>query len=238
MKKNLILIGILVTALVLSSAVALMNPGSSTSAGIGINTFTTDSKVYVTHLTTLSCGDVAMESKTVNVYVVADKNWTNGDAIADYVANTTVTTDSDAKLQASLIWETPQVGSYDIIVDINKNGNYDDSIDCSELIDGNKGVAGFTVLQATAPAENQTAPANQTVTAQNATINATLNQTVTAPATTTPATTQTTATPTLYTGNETKTTETGKSDYIPFIIIGISIVIAALIIAFTLRRMR
>lgn len=218
MKTNLFLIGTLIAALVLGSAIAME---SSAQTGTAKDAFTTATPVYVVHAVTVYC-NTELTEQTLKVYIVPDKNWTVGENITGSVVNTTVKTGSNGKLPATLIWENPVVGAYDIVIDLNNNGKYDSSDTCTDLLDDNT-KAGFTVTQAAAGEEdNEDAQTNTTDTAvQNGT-----NQTTT----TTPAK-NTSVTPAV-------TTTTQGTDYTPFIIVAVAIIIALVIVAVTLRNMR
>ncbi|MDD5182146.1 MAG: hypothetical protein PHC66_03180 [Candidatus Nanoarchaeia archaeon] len=215
MKNNLFFIGILVTALALSSAIAM---GSSMDSGLLIEQFATDSKVYAVHdSASVFCNDVLISTE-LPVYILPDKDWASGDSITDFVVNTTVTTNSNGRLSTSLIWENPEVGSYDIIIDLNKNGKYDVSDECTDLLDDNT-VAGFTVIQATTPEPEETA---------NETVNESTEDVVQEPE----------PNATVPESNDTEAvTASSSTDYVPFFIIAAAIIVAALIIAVTLRRM-
>ena len=237
MKSYLFLIGILVTALAVSNAIAM---NAAIENGMETNTFTTDSQVYVTHPVSVVCNGV-LESAELPVYITADKSWTDGESITGAIVNTTVTTNANGKLQTTMIWDSPAPGDYDIIIDLNKNGNYDSSdATCTDLLDDNA-LAGFTVINATVPAQNeeQNATINETVneTQENTTTNETqANTTVTEQHVNTTLNATQEVLPAKISTNATQTTTTTKTDYIPFIIIGASILIAGLIIAITLRR--
>jgi hypothetical protein len=88
-------------------------------------------------------------SETFDIYVVSDKaTWNDGDAIPSRVAGTAawVSSDSSGKILPTVVWPhdlTP--GKYDIVIDINGNGKYDQGIDC---LDDNdiQVTAGFLVI--------------------------------------------------------------------------------------------
>jgi hypothetical protein len=225
MKNNLFLIGVLITALALSSAIAM---SSSDKFGDETNEFTTATPVYVMHPVTVFC-DTELEGEQLNVYIVPNRNWTVNDSITGAVANATITTNSNGKILTSQIWESPEVGSYDIIIDLDNNGKYSSTDLCSDLLDDNT-LAGFTVTQAE-ESEEDTATTNNDTEQNNTAVQ---NNTVTQNKTVTKQNASATGV------NITQTTETqdGKADYMPFIIIAVAIIIAALIIAITLMRMR
>lgn len=84
-----------------------------------------------------------------DIYVVNDKDpWSDGDAIPPRIAGTATTVSSDAsgKILPTIVWPrdlTP--GKYDIIIDVNGNGKFDEDIDC---LDNNdiQVTAGFFVI--------------------------------------------------------------------------------------------
>lgn len=93
-------------------------------------------------------------STTYNIYVVNDVNtWTNLMPIPSRVQGTatTITTGSSGNIGPDIygvaqLWNAPTItGGYDIVVDVNNNGRYDQGVDA--LYDNNVGTAGFVVLQ-------------------------------------------------------------------------------------------
>jgi hypothetical protein len=80
------------------------------------------------------------------VQVVSDVDWTDGMTIPSYVAKTTVMTDSGgAIMDAYPVWNGATPGKYDIIVDVNNNGIYDEGIDALDDSDIEV-TAGFFVI--------------------------------------------------------------------------------------------
>ena len=227
MKTKLIL-GLLLLSALLSQAIA-MAPGSSDMLGNEKNNFTTNTPVYFTYSATLMCGEDQLWKQNVTVYIVNDSsNWTYGTNLSGIaVATANVSIADNSKIAKTIIWENPQVGNWDIILDLNKDGKYDST--CPDLVDDEK-PAGFTVTLASAAPVNNTT--NQNVTA-NVTANATtpqVNKTTITNATTTPAV---------------KTNETAKpmlvyngTDYTPITILTIAIIIAVVIVVWTIRTMR
>jgi len=227
MKTKLIL-GLLLLSVLFSQAIA-MAPGSSDLLGNEKNNFTTNTPVYFTHSATLLCGEDQMWKQNVTVYIVNDSSdWaygTNLSGIAIATADVPITDSS--KIAKTIIWENPQVGNWDIILDLNKDGKYDGA--CPDLVD-DENPAGFIVVLASA------APANNT-TNQNVTANITTNAT-------TPQVNKTTANATVTTPAA-KTNETTKpwlvyngTDYTPITILVIAILIAIGIVVWTIRTMR
>ncbi len=84
---------------------------------------------------------------TYDLYVVEDTTWTGGMAIPSRVGGTasSVTTDASGNIPAgSLIWTSSVKGNYDILVDVNGNGQYDESVDALDTDIG----AGFRIQSA------------------------------------------------------------------------------------------
>ncbi len=106
-----------------------------------------------------AAGDHFPPNQTVDIYVVKDADdWKNltfpqpGDA--DYVAGPiTVTTDSEGKLPATSTEFNPtakeQLGPYDILVDVDRNGVFDWAVAAKDAADGLNKV-GFTVQHSSA----------------------------------------------------------------------------------------
>jgi hypothetical protein len=71
-------------------------------------------------------GKTENKSTTLDIYLVADIDWVNGQTIPARVPGTltTVTTDSNGLIQPIVIWASAQPGKYDIFVDTNNNGVY------------------------------------------------------------------------------------------------------------------
>jgi len=114
---------------------------SSDSSGVKKDTFQPAETVY-------AIGSGYAASSTYNRYVVENTTWFDGKAIPGRVSGTetTVTTDSDGKISPhpTQIWASSVVGEYDIVVDVNGNGTYDEGIDALDDMDVNG--AGFEVI--------------------------------------------------------------------------------------------
>lgn len=106
--------------------------------------------VYAQYWQTLECPEVYPTPFWVDIYVMNDKdNWQNGDPLANYIAKKTVQTDINGHIPNTKIWQNRlKTGNYDIVIDINQNGMYDERLSpmCLEPIDNNTGV-GFNVLR-------------------------------------------------------------------------------------------
>jgi hypothetical protein len=81
----------------------------------------------------------------VDVYVVEDGKWHDGDTIADYgiVVMETFTSDDDGDILNERLWRHPlEIGEYDVVFDADRNGDYDEIPDF--VYDPNH--PGFTVV--------------------------------------------------------------------------------------------
>jgi len=84
------------------------------------------------HETVFVNGSGYESSKTYNVYVVGDVAWTDGMAIPSRVPGTghEAHSDSSGNIPPTPVWSSPLViGKYDIVVDVNGNGQYNEGID-------------------------------------------------------------------------------------------------------------
>lgn len=86
------------------------------------------------------------KNKNYNLYIVEDRVWNDGMAISPSIVDTTVSTDADGNISPhpTLIWPSAEIGKYDIIVDVNGNGKYDNCTDALDDLDVND--AGFEVI--------------------------------------------------------------------------------------------
>lgn len=84
-------------------------------------------------------------NETYDLYIVKDRSWTDGMSITPYVIKMTISTDVNGDIvpDPTLIWSSAVRGKYDIIVDVEGNGNYDQNID--PLDDADVNDAGFEV---------------------------------------------------------------------------------------------
>jgi hypothetical protein len=113
---------------------------SCDAAGTKKDTFMIGETVYV-------AGTGYAPSKTYNIYVVADVNWTDGQAIPNRIPGTAtnVTSDPSGNITAA-VWGPPTaLGKYDIVLDGNENGKYDAGIDALDNNDVEV-TAGFTII--------------------------------------------------------------------------------------------
>lgn len=113
---------------------------SCDATGIKKDSFIIGETVYVT-------GTGYAPSKTYNIYVVADLDWTDKMAIPTRISGTATQVASDASGNiTAAVWGPPTVlGKYDIVLDGNENGQYDVGIDA---LDNNdiEVTAGFTII--------------------------------------------------------------------------------------------
>jgi hypothetical protein len=119
---------------------------SCNSLGEEIDLFNTGKAVYVK-------GNFFTPSTAFDLYVVDDITWSDGEAIPQRLSGTltTVTSDADGVIPPTVTWDNPQeIDKYDIIVDVNGNGQYDaetDAIDDNDV----EATAGFNVVLAPSP---------------------------------------------------------------------------------------
>ena len=115
---------------------------SCDSTGTKKDTFDITESVYAT-------GSGYSPDTTYNIYVVEDViTWTDGMAIPTRVpgTTTTVTTDADGNITATLIWNGSLIpGNYDIVVDYDGDGTYDQDTDALDNSDVEV-TAGFNVI--------------------------------------------------------------------------------------------
>lgn len=93
-------------------------------------------------------------SKTYNFYIVVDQEtWADGMAIPERVPGTViiVSSNNNGDIASTAVWTGPQtVGKYDIVVDVNGNGQYDPGIDAVDDSDIEV-TAGFSVIPELSP---------------------------------------------------------------------------------------
>jgi hypothetical protein len=122
-------------------SIILGNIESSDATGIKKDSFNIGEAVYL-------MGTGCTPSTTYNIYVVADVDWTDGLAIPTRIPGTAtqVSSDVSGNILPTEVWSSPQtLGKYDMIVDVNNNGMYDQGIDA--LDDGDiQTTAGLLVI--------------------------------------------------------------------------------------------
>jgi hypothetical protein len=79
----------------------------------------------------------------VDIYVVPDQDWNNGDQIPQDITSAVETVSvNGGNIAPVLVWHAPLVvGEYDIVIDANQNGVYDASTDGLD-----SGSPGFVVI--------------------------------------------------------------------------------------------
>jgi hypothetical protein len=115
---------------------------TTNAGGEAVSVYNDSGSVYVT-------GTMFPVSQPVNVYIVPDKGWANGDAVTG--SFTTITTNASGQLPVTMIWANPPtVGNYDVFVDVNANGIFDYE---SDAVIG-EGSVGFSVIRECVPTIN------------------------------------------------------------------------------------
>lgn len=124
-----------------------------------------DKNLFYTNETIYAYGNesVATGSKSVRVYIVSNSDsWTNGTVLTPIISYSSLTTDSSGKIPLTAIWSPDTVaGSYDLVIDTNNDGIYNQSID---FVD-NETSLGFKIIEAPKPtlafALGESNPSNQ-----------------------------------------------------------------------------
>ena len=109
---------------------------SSSATGAPIDTYHVDADVY-------AAGAGFATGTNVDIYVVPDQDWNNGDPIHSDITGAVETISVvNGAITTVLVWHAPLViGEYDIVVDANRNGVYDASTDGLD-----SGSPGFVVV--------------------------------------------------------------------------------------------
>ena len=100
--------------------------------------------VYVTS------GNITSTSQTVRVYIVTNNNsWVDGKALNDITETgyLTTTTNSSGHIPVTSVWTNPEVGTYDIVADVNRDGEYNSTYDFIN----SSSTTGLTILEAPIP---------------------------------------------------------------------------------------
>ncbi len=109
--------------------------------------FYNNESVYVTS------GNITSTSQSVRVYIVTNNNsWVDGKALNDITGTgyLTVTTNSSGHIPVTSVWTDPEVGTYDIVADVNRDGEYNSTYDFVN----SSSTVGLTVLEAPIPTLN------------------------------------------------------------------------------------
>jgi len=125
---------------------------STDGAGVSKDTYATTDNVYAT-------GSGFLPNTNVDIYVVGDLAWSDGDPIPGDVGDgmNTLHTDDEGKLGPAIVWAAPLTpGEYDLVFDANQNRTYDAGTDCVDHPDH----PGFVVLAA-APVGGEAYPINK-----------------------------------------------------------------------------
>ena len=79
-------------------------------------------------------------SADLPIYIVPDQTrWVDGATIPTRILGptSTIQTESDGSIKITKLWEFPSEGRFDIIVDVNKDGVYNEGIDALDDYDMN-----------------------------------------------------------------------------------------------------
>lgn len=93
--------------------------------GVRKDSFNSDEIVYVN-------GSGFLPSTTYDLYIVISRRWIDGITLSGRIQDTaeTVSSDSSGDILPTVVWSPPlTTGKYDIVIDINRNGHYDEGID-------------------------------------------------------------------------------------------------------------
>jgi len=133
----------LVTDTVTTLPSAPPSAASTTPTGIPRYRYCTNENVY-------AAGSGFTPGTDVNIHVVPDQDWNDGDQISQDVTGAVETVSvNDGEIAPVLVWHAPLTpGRYDIVIDANRNGVYDAATDGLD-----SGSPGFVVVaDATIPA--------------------------------------------------------------------------------------
>ena len=98
---------------------------ASDELGDVVEVFTTDEPVY-------AIGSGFTPNSLIDLYIVWDRAWTNGDNVTDYFIfafKKNVPTDAVGDIVPTEIWPNPLPGEYDMFFDANQNGIYEVGVD-------------------------------------------------------------------------------------------------------------
>jgi len=98
---------------------------STNSTGSEKNNFYTNESVYF-----MTTQNITNTTANVRVYVVTDNNsWSEGASLSGSVLSNIFQTNNSGYINNTLLWQTPTVGKYDIVVDKDSDGFYNSSYD-------------------------------------------------------------------------------------------------------------
>lgn len=123
--EDLLLVQCDTRTLYLGELPPLANVESCDLAGVRKDSFNSDETVYAK-------GSWFSPSTTYDLYIVVDVRWIDGITLPERIPDTakTVSTDSSGNILPTAVWDPPlTTGKYDIVIDINRNGHYDEGID-------------------------------------------------------------------------------------------------------------
>lgn len=149
---------------------------ASNSTGNERNSFYTNDTVYVTS------DSITSGAASVDVYITTDNNtWPDNTTLNDVSTGyKTISTNASGQVPTTAIWSNPAVGSYDIVVDVDRDGRYNSSTDYVD----NASTTGFEVTLAPIPTITATkgdnSPASHSWEAGNASYNVMLQIKLTA----------------------------------------------------------
>lgn len=125
---------ILLSAMVVKAQTT--NPWSAGSDGKEKNTFSTLDDVYI------KSNSICEPATEVDLYLVYNiDDWEGGEFLEDIREEPQTITLTDSKIPLSKLISKPESGEYDIVIDCNQNGEYDQFIDKIDKFSG----AGFEV---------------------------------------------------------------------------------------------
>jgi len=98
---------------------------STNSTGSEKNNFYTNESVYF-----MTTQNITNTTANVRAYVVTDNNsWSDGTNISGSVLSNIFQANNSGYINNTLLWQTPTVGKYDIVVDKDNDGFYNSSYD-------------------------------------------------------------------------------------------------------------
>jgi len=149
-----------------SAMAASVTEYTSSSCGTTTNSYAGSATVYV------KVGNTSYSN--VNVFIVPDRNWNNGDSITGYLASKNNTNLSSCQS----VWSPALSGGpYDVIVDADKDGVYDSSAHSpypADIIDSTS-TSGFSVTGNSASFTSQISPPTGVCTGTSTAVSVTMN---------------------------------------------------------------